>query len=69
MRYEILLNDGFDELDALGPWEILSGLAKDNGDLEAALVSLDGERAHGSAAALAAEQELEYERRGTLWRP
>jgi hypothetical protein len=26
------------------------------------------ERAHGSAAALAAEQELEYERRGTVWR-
>jgi hypothetical protein len=67
MRYEILLYDGFDELD-LGSWEILSGLAKDNGDLEAALVSLDGERAHGSAAALAAEQELEYERRGTVWR-
>jgi putative intracellular protease/amidase len=45
MRYEILLYDGFDELDALGPWEILSRLAKDNGDVEAALVSLDGERA------------------------
>jgi transcriptional regulator GlxA family with amidase domain len=44
MRYEILLFDGFDELDALGPWEVLSGLAAVHDDVEAALVSLDGER-------------------------
>jgi putative intracellular protease/amidase len=44
MLYEILLYDGFDELDALGPWEILSGVATVSDDVETALVSLAGER-------------------------
>jgi transcriptional regulator GlxA family with amidase domain len=39
MNAEILLFDGFDELDALGPWELLTGVA------DAALVTLEGPRA------------------------
>jgi transcriptional regulator GlxA family with amidase domain len=42
MRCEVLLYPGFDELDALAPWEVISGLAKAREDLDAALVSLDG---------------------------
>ncbi len=37
MRTEILIYDGFDELDALGPFEVLR-----NAGLEAELVTLDG---------------------------
>jgi transcriptional regulator GlxA family with amidase domain len=52
MNAEILLFDGFDELDAMGPWEILSGLASVHPDVEAGLVTLEGARAvhasHGS---------------------
>jgi transcriptional regulator GlxA family with amidase domain len=43
MRCEVLLYDGFDELDALGPWEILEGVGRARDDLDAALVTLDGE--------------------------
>jgi transcriptional regulator GlxA family with amidase domain len=39
MNAEILLFDGFDELDALGPWELLSAFADD-----VALVTLEGAR-------------------------
>jgi transcriptional regulator GlxA family with amidase domain len=42
MRCEVLLYDGFDELDALAPWEVLSRLAGARDDVDAALVSLDG---------------------------
>jgi transcriptional regulator GlxA family with amidase domain len=52
MRCEVLVYDGFDELDALGPWEVLEGAARRRDDLDAALVSLDGEApvraAHGT---------------------
>jgi transcriptional regulator GlxA family with amidase domain len=52
MNAEILLFDGFDELDAMGPWEILSGLASVHPSVEAGLVTLEGARAvrasHGS---------------------
>jgi transcriptional regulator GlxA family with amidase domain len=52
MHAEILLFDGFDELDAMGPWEILSGLAAVRDDVEARFVTLEGARAvrasHGS---------------------
>jgi transcriptional regulator GlxA family with amidase domain len=43
MRYEVLLYDGFDELDALAPWEVLEGVSRGRGDLDVALVTLDGE--------------------------
>src|SRR3954469_3863412 len=42
MRCEVLLYPGFDELDALAPWEVLSRLAGARDDFDAALVSLDG---------------------------
>ncbi|MEA2479920.1 MAG: hypothetical protein QOJ07_1842 [Thermoleophilaceae bacterium] len=47
MRTEILLYDGFDELDAVGPYEVLSGARFDT-----AFVTLDGaERITGSHGA------------------
>jgi putative intracellular protease/amidase len=42
MRCEVLLYDGFDELDALGPWEVLSDVGRVRDDVDAALVTLDG---------------------------
>jgi transcriptional regulator GlxA family with amidase domain len=42
MRCEILLYDGFDELDALAPWEVLSDIGRVRDDVDVALVSLDG---------------------------
>jgi transcriptional regulator GlxA family with amidase domain len=42
MRCEVLVYPGFDELDALAPWEVLSLVARGREDLDAALVSLDG---------------------------
>jgi transcriptional regulator GlxA family with amidase domain len=42
MQCEVLLYDGFDELDALAPWEVLEGVARGIDDLDAALVTLDG---------------------------
>jgi transcriptional regulator GlxA family with amidase domain len=44
MHTEILLFDGFDELDAMGPWEVLSGLAAVRDDVTARLVTLEGAR-------------------------
>jgi transcriptional regulator GlxA family with amidase domain len=43
MRCEVLLYDGFDELDALAPWEVLSEVARAREDVEAAQVSVDGD--------------------------
>jgi len=44
MHAEILLFDGFDELDALGPWEVLAGLSAVRDDVTARLVTLEGPR-------------------------
>jgi transcriptional regulator GlxA family with amidase domain len=44
MHAEILLFDGFDELDAFGPWEILAGTAQVREDVEARFVTLEGAR-------------------------
>lgn len=44
MDMEIVLFDGFDELDALGAWEVLSGAASLIEDLTVRLVTLDGAR-------------------------
>jgi transcriptional regulator GlxA family with amidase domain len=55
MRCEVLLYDGFDELDALAPWEVLSSFADVHEGLDAALVTLDGSApvraAHGTVVA------------------
>ncbi|MCW3011460.1 MAG: ThiJ/PfpI domain protein [Solirubrobacterales bacterium] len=43
MHFDVLLYPGFDELDALAPWEILSGLAETlPAQHSAALVTLEG---------------------------
>jgi transcriptional regulator GlxA family with amidase domain len=42
MRFEVLLYDGFDELDALAPWEVLEGVSRVRDELDVALVALDG---------------------------
>lgn len=44
MNAEILLYDGFDELDAMGPWEVLAGLSSVRDDVSARLVTLEGAR-------------------------
>jgi len=44
MNIEILLFDGFDELDAIGPWEILAGAAALRSDGGVAFVTLQGAR-------------------------
>jgi transcriptional regulator GlxA family with amidase domain len=44
MNAEILLFDGFDELDAMGPWEVLAGLSAVRDDVSARLVTLEGAR-------------------------
>ena len=42
MRVAIVVYDGFDELDALGPLEVLRNAAASGADLEVELVTLDG---------------------------
>jgi transcriptional regulator GlxA family with amidase domain len=44
MRFEVLVFAGLDELDALGPYEVLSHAAKRVPGTEVALVTADGER-------------------------
>jgi transcriptional regulator GlxA family with amidase domain len=44
MNAEILLFDGFDELDAMGPWEVFAGLAQLREEVTARLVTLEGAR-------------------------
>jgi transcriptional regulator GlxA family with amidase domain len=43
MRCEVLLFDGFDELDALAPWEVLSDIGRVHDDVDVALVTLEGD--------------------------
>jgi len=43
MRCEVLLYDGFDELDALAPWEVLSDVRRTRDDLDVALVTHEGD--------------------------
>lgn len=42
MRIAILIFDGFDELDAIGPYEVFRHAARRGVDIEATLVTLDG---------------------------
>lgn len=42
MRIEIVLYEGFDELDAIAPYEVLSNLRRHGHDVEVALVTLGG---------------------------
>jgi transcriptional regulator GlxA family with amidase domain len=43
MRCEVLLYDGFDELDGLAPWEVLSEIGRARDDVDVALVTLEGD--------------------------
>lgn len=43
MRIEILLFDGFDELDGIGPYEVLRTAARLGADFDVALVTSDGQ--------------------------
>ena len=42
MNIEILLFDGFDEFDAMAPWEVFAGLAQVTDRVRASFVTLDG---------------------------
>jgi transcriptional regulator GlxA family with amidase domain len=42
VRIAVVVFEGFDELDAIGPLEVLANAAKAGADLEVALVTLDG---------------------------
>jgi transcriptional regulator GlxA family with amidase domain len=44
MNAEILVFDGCDELDVIGPWEVLGGLTRRRGGVGARLVTLEGAR-------------------------
>ena len=42
MRIQIVIFDGFDELDAIGPFEVLQNAAKAGADIQVELVTLNG---------------------------
>lgn len=44
MRIAIVIFDGFDELDAIGPWEVLRTAERQGADLRATVVALGGAR-------------------------
>ncbi|ELY58825.1 ThiJ/PfpI domain-containing protein [Natronococcus amylolyticus DSM 10524] len=60
---EILLFDGFDELDAIGPYEVLANGAEAGASLEVRLVTLE------DADLVTASHELRVEPDGTLGEP
>ena len=76
MKIQLLLYNGFDELDAIAPYEVFqdarvvndgniitSGGVASGLDLALWLV----ERYFDANIAIAVERTLEYERRGTVW--
>ncbi len=60
MRVEIVVFDGFDELDAIGPYEVLRNAALAGADLDVALVARDG------APTVTASHGLQLTTQGTL---
>ncbi|WP_339105565.1 DJ-1/PfpI family protein [Haloterrigena salinisoli] len=60
---EIVLFDGFDELDAIGPYEVFENAAHAGADLEVALVTLD------ETDLVTASHGLRVEPQGTLGQP
>jgi transcriptional regulator GlxA family with amidase domain len=67
MNAEILLFDGFDELDAMGPWEVLAGLSAVRHDVTARLVTLEGARdVHADHGAVIRAQSALSERPDVL---
>ncbi|SFC15205.1 DJ-1/PfpI family protein [Halobiforma haloterrestris] len=61
---EIVLFDGFDELDAIGPYEVFENAADLGADLETRLVTLEGDD-----DIVAASHGLGVESQGTLGEP
>ncbi|ELZ21548.1 ThiJ/PfpI domain-containing protein [Haloterrigena salina JCM 13891] len=60
---EIVLFDGFDELDAIGPYEVLENAAQAGADLEIDLVTLE------ETDLVTASHDLRVEPQGTLGQP
>ena len=60
---EIVLFDGFDELDAIGPYEVLENAAQFGADLETSLVTLE------ETDIVTASHDLRVESQGTLGEP
>lgn len=63
MNIQIVLFDGFGELVALAPFEVLKR-ATSGVDLALWII----ERFAGASIAAAVEHRMEYERRGVVWR-
>ncbi|MGD9633422.1 MAG: DJ-1/PfpI family protein [Pirellulales bacterium] len=63
MRFDIVVFDGFDELDAIGPFEVLQNAAAGGADFEVRLVTWSGQRevvaAHGLRITVQAVDESE----------
>ncbi|SDR44062.1 DJ-1/PfpI family protein [Natronobacterium texcoconense] len=64
---EIVLFDGFDELDAIGPYEVLENGAELGADLETRLVTLEGDTDEDGL--VTASHGLRVEPEGTLGEP
>ena len=64
---EIVLFDGFDELDAIGPYEVLENAAQAGADLETRLVTLEG--GTDEDGLVTASHGLRVESQGTLGQP
>ena len=60
---EIVLFEGFDELDAIGPYEVLENAAQAGADLETSLVTLE------ETDMVTASHDLRVESQGTLGQP
>lgn len=60
---EIVLFDGFDELDAIGPYEVFENAAQAGASLETTLVTLD------ETDIVTASHDLRVESQGTLGQP
>jgi transcriptional regulator GlxA family with amidase domain len=65
MRIAVVVFDGFDELDAIGPLEVLRNAAKGGADLEVALVSLDGAAEVTGSHGLVVRTDGPLDREGT----
>ena len=70
MNIEILLFDGFDEFDAMAPWEVFAGLAQVTDRVRASFVTLDGAGpVRGDHGAVVMAQGALSERPDLLWVP
>lgn len=70
MNIEILLFDGFDEFDAMAPWEVFAGLAQVTDRVRASFVTLDGAGpVRGDHGAVVMAHGALSERPDLLWVP